>query len=286
MTDQFRKQALRVDAHQHFWTLARGDYSWMSPDLGPIYRDFAPGDLAPHLAAAGIEATVLVQAAATSAETRFMLDIADRTPFVRGVVGWIDFEDPTEINTLREFAAHPRFKGVRPMIQDIPDVDWMLQSRLDWAYQAVIDLDLTFDLLGHPKHLANAAVLLKRYPQMRVVIDHAMKPNIAEGAFADWADGVARLAEETNAFCKLSGLVTEAGADWTNERLAPYAEHIIKAFGPSRLMWGSDWPVLNLAADYPRWLTAAETLVRDCTEDAQAFNAIFGGTASHFYRLN
>jgi L-fuconolactonase len=275
---------MRIDAHQHIWTLARGDYDWMSPALGPIYRDFDPADLAPLLEAAGIDGTVLVQAAATTAETSFLLDVAERTPFIKGVVGWINFEDPSDVATLRAFARHPKFRGVRPMIQDIADIDWMLRPDLDWAFRALIELDLTFDLLGFPRHLPNALTLLQRYPEMRAVIDHAMKPTIAAGLTEDWADGIARIARETNAYVKLSGLVTEAGPGWTPAGLAPFVSHVLDVFGPDRVMWGSDWPVLNLASDYARWHAVARDLVAAVAGNC-ALNAVFGGTAAAFYRL-
>jgi len=276
---------MRIDSHHHVWSLARGDYGWLTPALGDIYRDFGAEDLAPHLASAGIDGTVLVQAAATTAETTFMLDVADQTAFVRGVVGWIDFEDATSIETLRVFSQHPKFRGVRPLIQDIPDVDWMLRPELDWAFRAIIDLDITFDVLGHPRHLSNALTLLKRYPGMRAVLDHAMKPDIASGQFDDWALGMTRIAGETQACCKLSGLVTEAGRDWTAASLRPYVAHVLKAFGPDRVMWGSDWPVLNLAGDYAGWHATAQALVADITGSEAASALIFGGTAERFYRL-
>jgi L-fuconolactonase len=276
---------MRIDAHQHVWSLARGDYGWLTPQLEPIYRDFGPDDLAPLLAAAGVNGTVLVQAAATSAETDFMLSVADGADFIEGVVGWIDFEDPRSMDTLRRFTRHPKFRGVRPLIQDIPDVDWMLRPDLDWAFRAIIDLDITFDVLGHPKHLANALTLLKRYPEMRAVVDHCMKPDIAAGQFDDWAAGIARIAEETQAFCKLSGLVTEAGAGWTADRLRPYVAHVLTIFGPHRVMWGSDWPVLNLAGDYARWNETAAALVGESLVDQVEIDAVFGDTAVRFYRL-
>jgi L-fuconolactonase len=161
----------------------------------------------------------------------------------------------------------------------------MLRLDLDWAFEAIQNLDLTFDALGHPRHLKNFLTLFQRYPDMRVVIDHAMKPAIASGAFDDWAEGIERLATETGAFCKLSGLVTEAAADWSPDQLKPYIAHIIKVFGARRIMWGSDWPVLNLASDYSRWLGAADALVTEICEDEASRTAIFGGTAKRFYRL-
>jgi L-fuconolactonase len=276
---------MKIDSHQHFWTRARGDYTWLTPELGAIYRDFGPDDLEAYLINAGIDGTILVQAAATTAETDFMLQIADASARVKGVVGWIDFETPADLVTLKRFAAHPKFCGVRPMIQDIPDIDWALRPDLDWAYRAIIDLDLTFDFLGFPRHLDNALKLLKRYPEMRVVIDHSMKPEIAAGRFEPWAAGMRTLAEETSAFCKLSGLVTEAGPDWTVDRLRPFVAHVLNVFAPDRIMWGSDWPVLNLACTYHGWHAIARDLIREHLADPSAEAKIFGETARTFYRL-
>lgn len=276
---------MRIDSHQHFWTRARGDYTWLTPDLGAIYRDFGPADLEAYLVEAGIDGTVLVQAAATTAETDFMLGMANASDRVKGVVGWIDFENRQDFATLARFAKHPKFRGVRPMIQDIVDIDWMLRSDLDWAYRAVIDLDLTFDFLGFPRHLDNALRLLNRHPDMRVVIDHSMKPEIAAGRFEPWASGMRSLAQETKAFCKLSGLATEAGPDWTIDRLRPFVAHVLSVFGPDRVMWGSDWPVLDLAGTYPGWHATARTLVAEICADRTADAKIFGDTARQFYRL-
>jgi L-fuconolactonase len=276
---------MRVDAHQHFWTLARGDYGWLTPALAPIYRDFAPADLAPQLAAAHVDATVLVQTAATVAETDFMLSLADEHAFIAGVVGWIDFEDPPHHRHLERLAHHPKFKGVRPLIQDIPDVDWMLRADLDWAFRALVEMDLTFDALGFPRHLDNFLTLIRRYPDLRVVVDHCMKPDVAHDGIGIWADGLARIARDTGAFCKLSGLATEDGPDWSTDRLAPYAAHVLDVFGPQRVMWGSDWPVLELRGSYADWLGAAETIVSRHVGSRQDVDAIFGGTAQRFYRL-
>ena len=275
-----------VDAHQHFWHPARGDYGWI-PEGDPVFdRPYAPGDLAPHLETFGIDRTILVQAAPSVEETEYLLGIADATPFVAGVVGWIDFEDPGEIATLRRLGAHPKCLGMRPMIQDLPDPDWMHRPDIQWAFEALIDLDLTFDCLGFPIHLDRFHALLTRYPELRAVVDHGMKPEIrAHQNFADagaWADGLVRIAEDTRACCKLSGLVTEA-TDWSTERIAPYAHHIIDAFGPERVMWGSDWPVLRSNGSYRRWRETSLAITASLDEVAEA--AIFGGTAMRFYGL-
>jgi L-fuconolactonase len=277
---------INIDAHQHFWNPPRGDYHWMPQDNATLFRAYGPADLAPQIQRAGVDKTIVVQAAATVEETEYMLGIADATDFVAGIVGWIDFENPDDIGHLKRLANHPKFLGVRPMIQDISDNDWMLRDDIQWGYEALTDLGLTFDALGMPPHLANFLTLLKRHSKMKVVIDHCMKPDIANPTpdkFRFWADGMSRLAEETSAYCKLSGLVTEASENWTVEDLRPYANHVISAFGPDRVMWGSDWPVVRLRGEYSDWRSAAKELTADLTEPEKA--RIFGGTAAEFYGI-
>ena len=254
-------------------------------DNAILARPYAPTDLAPHLDANEVAQTVVVQAAATVEETEYMLGIADATDSIAGVVGWVHFEDPAHGLHLKRLAQHPKFLGVRPMIQDIPDDDWMLRDDEQWAYEALVEHDLTFDALGFPRHLENFLALLKKHSKMRVVIDHCMKPQIrthSEASFAHWAAGMTRLAEETSAFCKFSGLVTESDG-WSLEALRPYADHLIDVFGAERLMWGSDWPVCRLEASYDDWFAAARQLTSHLPEAAQ--DRIFGGTAATFYRL-
>ena len=279
---------IRVDAHQHFWDPARGDYDWIPKDDPILDRKYTPDDLAASLAKHDIVRTVLVQAAATVEETEYMLGIADDSEMVAAVVGWVDFENPDHFRHLVRLAGHPKFVGVRPMIQDIPDENWMLRDDIQWAYEALVDLDLTFDALGFSRHLANFLTLLRRYPEMRVVIDHSMKPEIRAHAnrpeiFDFWAAGMTRLANETEACCKLSGLVTEASEVWTPDDLRPYADHVLTAFGANRVMWGSDWPVCQLRASYDDWRAAAGALTAHLDEKEQ--DRIFGGTAIEFYRL-
>ncbi len=279
---------MKIDAHHHFWQPARGDYDWMPKDNPVLHRTYAPTDLAPELAKHGIDGTVLVQAAATIHETEYMLGLANASAHIKGVVGWIDFEDPGHLEHLTRLAAHPKFQGVRPMIQDIPDVDWMLRADIQWAYRAIIDLDLTFDALGFPQHLPNFLKLMATYPDMRVVYDHCMKPQICDqrvgkDAFTEWADGMSLLATETSGCCKFSGLITEAGDGWTTEDLRPFAEHVLSAFGPERIMWGSDWPVCRLQGEYGDWHRTATELTRNLSASERA--EVFGGTAARFYRL-
>jgi L-fuconolactonase len=271
---------MQIDAHQHFWHPARGDYGWMPKDDPILTRPYAPADLKPHLDSAGITKTILVQAAPTIHESEYTLGIADATDWVAGVVGWVDFNAPQEKAHLVRLAHHPKFLGLRPMIQDIPDDAWMHRDDVQWAYRAIIENDLTFDALGFPRHLDAFLTLVKRYPTMRVVIDHGMKPQIAEQHFTEWAIGMARIAGETGAFCKLSGLVTEAAPGWTPATLKPYTDHILRTFGPDRVMWGSDWPVCLLRGSYADWHSAAKTLVPQ-----DMHTQVFGKTAVAFYGL-
>ena len=278
---------MRLDAHQHYWDPGRGDYGWM-PESDPVLsRVYAPADLRPDLEAGKIDGTVLVQAAPTVEETDYLLEIADKNDNVRAVVGWVDFEDPSQLATLERLSKHPKFAGVRPMIQDIADPDWMLRADIGWAFEALIEMDLTFDLLGLPQHLPNARVLLERYPDLRCVLDHMMKPQIHlarsdKSVFRSWSEGMTRLAQ-TGAFCKLSGLVTEAAEDWTIEELRPFTDHVIDNFGADRVMWGSDWPVCRLRAEYDRWLQTAQALTQHLDEAQR--HRIFGGTAAKFYNI-
>ncbi len=274
---------MRIDAHQHFWALARGDYGWLTPDLDAIYRDFTPDDLMPLLKAAEIDGTVLVQAAPTMAETEYMLSLADQNAFIKGVVGWVNFEADDVGAQIAALAAHPALVGLRPMIQDIADPFWMLGDTLTPAFEAVQQHDLTFDALTVPQHLGPLRQLLERHPDMRVVIDHGSKPLIKDAILYDWADNMAALARDTNAWCKLSGLVTEAAADWTIEDLRPYVDHLLNTFGPSRLIWGSDWPVCTLASSYEHWCETTDALLIQLSNTER--QAILGGNTARAYNL-
>ena len=274
---------MRIDAHQHFWRVERGDYYWLTPEKAPIYRDFLPDDLAPLLSAAGIDGTILVQAAPTVAETEFMLSVAAKADFVKGVVGWVDFEGADVADQIARLNQDALLVGLRPMIQDIEPEDWMLQPRLGPAFEALTAHDLTFDALTLPKHLPHLRELLARNPSMRVIIDHASKPLIRRRVIDPWANHMAALARDTTAFCKLSGLVTEAAEEWSVEDLRPYVDHILDTFGPERLIWGSDWPVCTLAASYREWIDASERLLQDLSPSQKA--AVWGGNAVRAYQL-
>jgi L-fuconolactonase len=273
----------RIDSHVHFWALARGDYGWLTPDLAPLYRDFGSADLAPLIAATGIDAIVLIQAAPSEAETRYLLDQVARFDRVTGVVGWVDMAADDAPSRIVALARDKRLKGIRPMIHDIPETDWMLRPELGPAFRAAVAHDLAFDALVRPAHLPALRRLVDRHPDLRIVIDHGAKPAITGDQFDDWAQAMTGFARDTPVFCKLSGLVTESGADWTEDRLRPYVDHLVAAFSPSRLLWGSDWPVVTLAASYDTWWASANRLLVGL--DEHGHDRIFGGSAAEFYRL-
>ncbi|RLV61110.1 amidohydrolase [Parashewanella curva] len=277
---------MRVDSHQHFWKRSRGDYDWLTSDLEPIYRDYMPADLTSMLSQNDIDKTILVQAAPTVEETLFLLDIAEKTPFVAGVVGWIDFEDETAPQQLSKLKANNYFKGVRPMIQDIEDPDWMLNPAFEKVFNELIELDLTFDALVLPQHLDNLHKLLEKYPKLKVVIDHGAKPNITKQEFSAWAANMARIAEETSAYCKLSGLVTEAPKYSEMSLFQPYVDLLCNSFGHERLMWGSDWPVINLSStSYERWSAMSFSMLKRSGFTAQQIEHVMGANAAKFYQL-
>lgn len=273
----------RIDSHQHFWRLSRGDYDWMTPALESIYRDFEPDDLKHQLEAHQVQKTVVVQAAATVAETEFLLELAGEHDWIAGVVGWVDMMSPEAISTLERLKTNPKFAGIRPMIQDIPDPAWMLRLELTPVFTWLEENRLTFDALVKPVHLKNLAELLARYPNLKVVIDHGGKPDIQQQQFDGWAEDIESLANNTQAWCKLSGLLTEAAHDAGYYELSPYIDCLLKYFGPARLMWGSDWPVLNLVSDYSRWVILCEQALATLPESDR--RKIWRDNAIAFYDL-
>jgi len=274
---------MRIDAHQHFWQISRGDYDWLTPELTPLYQDFLPEQLHSYLAACEIDGTVLVQAAATVAETDFMLSLAAQHEVIKGVVGWVDMLAPDACQVLARLRQNPLFKGIRPMLQDIPDVDWMLQDALTPVFDYLVAHGLTFDALVAPKHLPYLFTLLQRHPDLRVVIDHAAKPAIRDGQFDSWARDMQRIAEQTQAYCKVSGLLTEAGPQADLQALSPYIDHLFECFGSERIMWGGDWPVVNLASDYRAWYDITQQYVQRLPAEQQ--RAVMGRNAIRFYEL-
>lgn len=275
----------RIDAHQHYWSLARGDYAWLTPEMTAIHRDFGPGDLAPLLREAGIAGTIAVQAAPTEAETRYLLDLARTERGILGVVGWCDLEAPDAPARIEALAADPLLVGLRPMLHELPEEDWILRPGLAPALRRMEALGLVFDALVRPRHLPHLRRFAEANPALVLVIDHLAKPAIAGGPAGaggpGWAAEMAALAALPQVHCKLSGMATEAAPGWDAAALRPYAEHVMALFGPERLLWGSDWPVLRLAGRYADWWAATEALLAPWPAPARA--AVLGGNAARIY---
>lgn len=294
----------RVDAHQHFWRRQRGDYTWLQDSdaaLAPLCRDFEPAELAPLLQAHGVAQTVLVQAAATAAETDFLLDLAEANAFVAGVVGWVDLAAPDAAEQLARRRAQPLFKGVRPMLQDLPDPAWIARPGPVVALRQAQRLGLRLDALVQPQHLAALAQALQQVPGLAVVVDHAAKPAwlgtggaAGPAALQAWREGLQAIARLPGTVCKFSGLLTQlpvaaprlVAADVAADvaALRPVWDALLDAFGPARLMWGSDWPVLQLRADYAHWVAVCESLFGELSETERA--GVWGGNARRFYALD
>jgi L-fuconolactonase len=272
-----------VDAHFHCWQLARGDYGWLTPALGPIHRDVSIADWLAESAPCGVQGGVLVQAAPTEAETDFLLAQAESEPAVLGVVGWVDLLAADAPERIARLAARPKLRALRPMLHDLPDPRWILQPALEPALGAMIDHGLAFDALVRPVHLAPLLQFCSRHPRLRVIVDHAAKPDIAANRWQPWADDVARIADQTRAVCKLSGLLTEAGPAPQLPATRRWARHVVERFGADRVLWGSDWPVLELASDYRAWWIEAQAALADLGPGER--DAVLGGTAQRVYRL-
>ena len=274
---------MRIDAHQHFWQLAARAGSWPPPSLAAIYRDFAPEDLAPLLAEHGVTGTVRVQSLPSEADTDWLLALAERAGFIRAVVGWTDLLAPDAPAAIARLASNRKLKGLRPMLQDIDDERWIANPALAPALNAMVEHGLRLDALVLPRHLPALLQCARDYPLLAIVIDHAAKPPIADAAFGDWREQMAQLAALPNVHCKLSGLVTEAKSDWNVGDLRPYVSHVLEVFGAQRVIWGSDWPVVDLAGGYGAWLAASESLLAHLGQ--QDRNDIFGLNARRFYSL-
>jgi L-fuconolactonase len=276
-----------VDAHHHLLDPTRADYPWLTDELARIRRAFTTDELAPLIAAAGVDATVLVQTRSSLDETREFLETAAATPFIRGVVGWVDLTDPGiahVLNELRDGPGGDRLAGIRHQVHDESDPAWLLREDVGRGLRAVRDTGLAYDLLVRPRELPAALEVVRQITDLRFVIDHLAKPPIKDRAMQPWADLIRPFGALDNAWCKVSGMVTEA--DWTSWQttdLEPYVDHVIDVFGPGRLLFGSDWPVCLLAASYDDVLRTARTLLAGLSEADRA--AFFGGTARTVYRL-
>ena len=276
----------RLDSHQHFWRRSRGDYHWLTPSMTALWNDFEPDQLRPQLLARGISGCIAVQAAESVEESLFLLGLARQHAWIEGVVGWVDLRSPSAIDDLARLRGHGPLVGVRPMLQDIADDRWILDARCQPALAAIAAQGIRFDALIRPHQLGSIARLMDRHPTLRVVIDHLAKPAIAQGR--DWAEagpwlrGLQALAQR-GAFIKLSGLLTEARPGATARDLRPFVEPVLEAFGPSRTMWGSDWPVVLAAAPYARWDEVTHELLIGLR--APDRELVLGASCARFYGL-
>jgi len=275
-----------IDAHFHAWSIQRGDYGWLTPELTPIYRDVSVSDWQRLAEREGISGGVLVQAAPTCAETQFLLDLARMHPMVKGVVGWMDMLAPDAVRQVERLAREPLLKGLRPMLQDLADPAWILQSAISPVLQAMTRCGLVLDALITPEHLPHLQVLIERHPDLTVVIDHGAKPKLAPEVPSEWARAMTLLARQSNpekVLCKLSGLWTQAPVASDCEVVRDACELLLQTFGPQRLIWGSDWPVLELAGTYSRWCEVTRQVLQPYTLAQQA--AVWGENARRIYRL-
>ena len=274
---------MRIDSHQHFWRFNPADYGWMQPDW-PIRRDFLPADLEPELRAWNFDGCVAVQARQNLEESRWLLKLAEQAPIIRGVVGWVDLCSSNVAKELEEFAQHPKFVGVRHVVQDEPDDDFMLREDFQRGIAVLRNFGLTYDLLVFPWQLPAAIALAQKFPEQPFVLDHLAKPPIKCGELSPWREQIEKLANLPNVMCKVSGMVTEANwEDWRADDFKPYLNTVFDAFGPERLMFGSDWPVCLLAGGYEDVVRLVENYIGRFDANAEA--KVFGDNAASFYGL-
>ena len=275
---------MHIDAHQHFWGYTPDEYAWIDDSMSALRRDFLPADLEVELERIGFQGSVAVQARQSLEETRWLLELADRSPRILGVVGWVDLRSPNVRSQLKEFAQNPKFVGVRHIVQSEPDDRFLLQPEFLCGISTLEEFDLAYDILIYPRHLAVAAEFVEQFPRQRFVLDHMAKPPIKTGAILEWSKGIRRLAAFPNVWCKFSGLVTEADwQHWKPEHIAPYLDIAFDAFGPERLMIGSDWPVCLVAASYARTIEVVKNYVLQ--NNPACLNDVMGGNALRFWRL-
>lgn len=274
---------MRVDSHFHLWRPARGDYGWLTPSAGILYRDYEPQEFAPLLVEHGIDAAILVQAAPSEAETAFLLAHAENRPWIAGVVGWTDLAAGDAPARIEALAGTPKLLGLRPMLQDLDDPAWILGTAARPALDAMARHGLVFDALVRAAQLPAILTLATRHPGLPIVLDHFGKPRIGDAPERDWLDAISALAGMPNVTIKLSGLLTEAPPGAGAATLAPWFDHVAHCFGDERILWGSDWPVLTLAGTYADWLGISHTLL--AAFDRRAREAIFGANAARVYKL-
>jgi L-fuconolactonase len=275
---------MKIDAHQHFWLYHPAHHVWMTDAMEVLRRDFLPHDLAPLLAAVGFDGTIAVQARQMLEETEWLLQLAEAHDFIKGVVGWVDLRSPELDAQLARYAPHPKLVGVRHVVHDEPDDDFMLRPDFRRGIGQLHAFGLSYDLLLFPKHLPVAATLVAEFPNQAFVLDHLAKPAIGEGRISPWREDLQRLAAFPNGFCKLSGMVTEAKwHQWRPSDFHRYLDAVIAAFGTGRVMLGSDWPVCTLSADYAATIDIVADYLGQFPAAERA--AVLGGNCARFYQL-
>ena len=273
---------MQIDSHQHFWRYSPVEHTWMSDEMTALNRDFLPKDLEPLLTGAGFQGSVAVQARQSLEETRWLLELADQNEFIHAVVGWVDLRSEDLPHQLETFARHPKLAGVRHVVQDEPEDEFMLGREFRRGISQLRDFNLTYDLLLFPKHLPAAVKLVEKFPEQLFVLDHIAKPNIAERLLSPWREEIQALADFPNVYCKLSGMITEAKwKQWQPEDFYPYLDVVFEAFGADRLMIGSDWPVCTLAGSYGSTTQIVIDYLRQFPAEAQA--GVLGGNCARFY---
>jgi len=275
---------MKIDTHQHFWRYNPQEYGWMLPGMKVLKKDHLPDDLLPLLRAVGIDGTVAVQARQILEETRWLLELAAQYPFIKGVVGWVDLRSPQLREQLEQFCPHPKLCGVRHVVHDEPDDQFMLREDFIRGIGTLAEFDLTYDLLLFPKHLPVACELVSMFPEQRFVLDHIAKPLIKTGQVSPWDADLRRLAAFPNVSCKVSGMVTEADwKAWKPTDFRPYLDIVFGAFGTKRIVLGSDWPVCTVAGTYPEVMQLAFDYVAQLSETEQA--DVLGNNAIKVYRI-
>ena len=273
-----------IDAHHHFWNYTPREYGWINPQMSVLRRDFLPVHLQQEIAPAGVDGVISVQARQTVAETDWLLDLADQNDFIRGIVGWAPLASESLDRHLDNWAKRKKLLGLRHVLQDEPDDQHMLRLDFDRGIGRLKKYGLPYDILIFDRQLPGAIEMVDRHPDQVFILDHIAKPKIAAGEIQPWAARITDLARRPNVYCKISGMATEANhATWTAAALQPYFDAVLKAFGPQRLMFGSDWPVCLLATDYERWIQSVRGWT-DCLS-AHERRRIMGGTAIEAYRL-
>lgn len=276
---------MRIDSHQHFWRYSPHTHAWLdSDDMAVLRRDFTPAELLPQLEAEGVDGTVAVQVGQTHTETQFLLGLSEVHSFIRGVVGWVDLRAPELKSTLVELAGHPRFKGVRHIVQSEPS-GFLADPRFRVGVATLAGFDLSYDVLVYADQLPEAVDFARALPNVRLVLNHLAKPPIRKAELEPWRTRLAKLAELPNVYCKLSGLVTEAAwSSWQPREFLPFIDAAVESFGPYRLLVGSDWPVCTLAGSYADVMNVFRVYFSGFSATEQA--AIFGGNAARVYRIS